>query len=188
MYLLDGDCGYTALGISRQELVRVLDCYLQKRMSPEDPIRIELQWQLDNMLANDREVLIALGGVTIDNYVRHFIAQNASDFQSNQVIAQHNAPGTINRWVNYLDLGDGIIPDFREEQHGLGVIIATLLNRQIIVHVQGARGIYTETFNPIPDVIIEEPIGTTRSGSGPIDLFIREGEAHFDILRRMDDE
>ena len=92
MYLLDGDCGYTALGISRQELVRVLDCYLQKRMSPEDPIRIELQWQLDNMLANDREALIALGGVTIDNYVRHFIAQNASNFQSNQVIAQHNKP------------------------------------------------------------------------------------------------
>lgn len=180
----DGDCGYKALGISRQDLATSLLEYLRLHTEGADPIRRELQWQLENMPNGDRQALSALGKVTIDNYIRHFIGQSAAEFQRIESINRHNSvPGEINPWVNYLNLGEGVIPGFVKEPHGLGVIIATFLNRQIIVHVRSPKEGYTETFNPISGVTTPAPLLTsTTAGREAIHILNTEGEAHFDVF------
>jgi hypothetical protein len=185
----DGDCGYAALGITRTSLANTLCDYLSQHTDPSDPIRTEVQRQMDDLQQNIKDFLNSNGGTTIENYIKWFLKRTAENFVNCFEVRAVNASGNINQLRNYLDLGNGEIVYTGNQdaltvedrtQHGIGTVIATFLRHPIYIATH-ENGMVIEIRRFVPLQGNFPTFDTARTDfntDGPLWLAIEHGDAH----------
>ena len=184
----NGDCGYNALGISREDLAEILRQCLKTEGPVNEFINTEMINQFSLLSENEAKFLGSRSVENIPKYIEYFIAKSASAFESDKSVCTFETV-SANPLRNYLFLGEGKTTATESTQRGLGVIVASLLKHQInIATVQkgsdGEKNIVVRVESFIPEEVEGLPLLKTKRTALGVDdslwLVIPNG-AHFDM-------